>query len=203
MDVGCNGCISDGGVFKNCSFYNELEQKSLNIPEPSCLPGSTYVSPYVIVADDAFAMSSYLVKPYAKNHLTKEKRIFNYRLSRAWRVVENAFGILANCFRVFMTPIALCPEKVEVITLTCCILHNYLRNKSHVYSSTESADHEDPITHEVRPGEWRKEGQGTGMQRLGRQGSNNYTTSAKQIRENLCTYYNSRAGAIPWQDNMI
>ena len=60
MDIGCNGHISDGGVFKHCSFYNELEQKSLNIPEPSCLPGSTYVSPYVIVADDAFAMSSYL-----------------------------------------------------------------------------------------------------------------------------------------------
>ena len=57
--------------------------------------------------------------------------------------------------------------------------------------------------HEVRPGEWRKEGRGTGMQHLGRQGSNNYTTSAKQICENLCTYYNSRAGAIPWQDNMI
>ena len=112
---------------KNCSFYNELEQKSLNIPVSYLvLP---CISPHVIVADNAFAMSSHLVKPCAQNHLTKEKRIFNYRLSRAQRVVENTFGILANCFRVFMTPIALCPEKVEVITLTCCILHNHLWNK--------------------------------------------------------------------------
>ena len=48
-----------------------------------------------------------------------------------------------------MTPIVLCPEKVEVISLTCCILHNYLWNGSHVYLPTESIDHEDPVIHEV------------------------------------------------------
>ena len=130
VDIGYNGRISDGVVFKNCSLYNELEQNSLNIPKPSHLPNSTYVLPYVIVADDAFAMRSYLVKPYSQSHLTKEKQIFNYRMSRARRV-ENAFGILAKHFRIFMTPIALCPENVQVITLTCCILHNYLQNRSH------------------------------------------------------------------------
>ena len=86
------------------------------------------------MADDAFAMSSYLIKPYAQNHLTKEKRIFNYGLSRAWRVVENAFEILANCFRVFMTPIALCPEKVEVITLTCCIFCTTIFGTNHMFT---------------------------------------------------------------------
>ena len=197
VDIGCNGRVSDGGVFKNCMLYKELEQETLNLPKPSVLPGSTCVSPYVIVADDAFAMS---IKPY---NLTTEKKIFNYRLSRARRVVENAFGILSNRFRIFMTPITLSPEKVEIITLTCCILHNYLRSKSQVYTPAESMDREDPVSHQVILGEWRQEVCSSGMQPLGKQGSNNYSASAKEIRDSLCTYYNSTAGAVPWQNNMI
>ena len=153
VDIGCNGRVSDGGVFKNCMLYKELEQETLNLPKPSVLPGSTCVSPYVIVADDAFAMSTYLIKPYSHCNLTTEKKIFNYRLSRVLRVVENAFGILSNRFRIFMTPITLSPEKVEIITLTCCILHNYPCSKSQVYTPAESMDREDPESHQVILGE--------------------------------------------------
>ncbi|GBN40567.1 hypothetical protein AVEN_157833-1 [Araneus ventricosus] len=28
IDVGCNGCVSDGGVFQNSSLYSKLEQGS-------------------------------------------------------------------------------------------------------------------------------------------------------------------------------
>lgn len=34
-------------------------------------------------------------------------RIFNYRLSRARRVVENVFGLIPSVFRVFRKPILL------------------------------------------------------------------------------------------------
>ena len=69
--------------------------------------------PYVIVADNAFPLKQYILKPYSQTELTRKRRIFNYRLSHDHQVVENAFGILANWFRVFMTPIALVPEKVK------------------------------------------------------------------------------------------
>ncbi|KAG8239124.1 hypothetical protein J437_LFUL018788 [Ladona fulva] len=47
---------------------------------------------YVFVADDAFPPC--ILKPHPNRDLTEEKRNFNYRLSRARRIVENAFGIL-------------------------------------------------------------------------------------------------------------
>ena len=120
IDVGCNGRISDGGVYQNSDISTAFEENRLNIPGPKPLPGSTKSIPYMLVADDAFPLKDYIQKPYSQIGLTKEKRIFNYRLSRARRIVENAFGILANQFGVFMTPIGLGPEKVENIVMACC-----------------------------------------------------------------------------------
>lgn len=128
IDVGCNGRVADGGVFRNSTLSTALE---LNIPHPEPLPEEAVSLPYMIVADDAFPLKDYNIiqKPYSQVGVTKEKRIYNYRLSRAWRIAENAFGILANRFRIFMAPIPLVPEKVEMIVIACCSLHNFLRTQ--------------------------------------------------------------------------
>ena len=88
--------------------------------------------PFAFVADDAF-----LLKNYIQNHIacktreeTREQRSFNYRLSRARRIVENAFGILANRFQIFMQPINLNPEKVETVVVACVCLHNFLTSRA-------------------------------------------------------------------------
>ena len=132
VDIGSYGRFADGGVFNSCSLANALENdKQLNIPADCRLPGSNAISPFVIVADDAFAMKRYLVKPYSSRNLNQEQRIFNYRLSRSRRVVENAFGIMSSRFRVFGKAIPLPPEKVTKLVLAVCCLHNFLlRNKT-------------------------------------------------------------------------
>lgn len=206
VDIGCNGRISDGGVFRNCNLYQYLDEDRLHIPKPSTLPGTETEFPYVIVADDAFPLKEYILKPYSQVGLTQEKRIFNYRLSHARRVVENAFGILANCFRVFMTPIGLTPAKVEFITMSCCALHNFLRCRTEacaVYMPPGMIDTEDPQTHVCEPGSWRNGPQPTGLTAMARQGSNNYASSAKNLQDELCRYFNSTNGAVELQKGMV
>ena len=129
VDIGTNGRVSDGGVLKQSTLGKALENSELSIPQPSPLQRYGVPMPYVIVADDAFPLKENIMKPYSLAGLTKEQRIFNYRLSRARRIIENAFGILSNRFRIFMTPMALKPEKAEVIVMAACTLHNYLRAK--------------------------------------------------------------------------
>ena len=92
VDVGCNGRISDGGVFGNSTLYHELERDLLSLPIPKELPGSENVVPYHIVADEAFPLKPYLMKPFSQRGLTREKRMFNYGLSRGRRCVEMHLG---------------------------------------------------------------------------------------------------------------
>ena len=53
------------------------------------------------------------------------ERIFNYRLSRARRIVENVFGILATRFRIFRRPIIANVDTVTRITKAVLALRNF------------------------------------------------------------------------------
>lgn len=108
----------------------------MNVPSSRPLPFGTTPLPLVIVADDAFPMKDHIMKPYAHRKLNMNERIFNYRLSRARRVVENAFGICAARFRVLRKAIELHPDRMVKVVLAICALHNCLITKKSVYASS-------------------------------------------------------------------
>jgi hypothetical protein len=67
------------------------------------------------------------MKPYSmKRPLRVKDRIFNYRLSKASRVFENAFGIMVSRFRVYEKLIPLQLHKVDQLIKATCVLYNLL-----------------------------------------------------------------------------
>ena len=72
IDVGCNGRVSDGGVFRNSNLSTTLAENSIKIPKQKCPEGYPVPLPYVIVADVAFPLKTYMVKPFSQRGLTKE-----------------------------------------------------------------------------------------------------------------------------------
>jgi len=124
IKLGCHGRISDDGVFRNTEFYRELENNDLYLPQNEALPGQIIPVPYTLVADGACFLTIHTMNPYATD-LNKEspKRLFNYRLSRARRILENAFWLLASLFRIFRKTIEIKVESTVVdIVLTCGLL---------------------------------------------------------------------------------
>ena len=97
-DVGCNRRVSDGGVWDRCSLNVLLEEGRAGLPGDEALPGSKSgkVMPYTFVADDAFPLKRHIMKPFSFRDQSEHQRIFSYRVSRARRVAENAFGILCS-----------------------------------------------------------------------------------------------------------
>ena len=87
VDVGCNGRVADGGVWRATTLSAALEAKVANLPPPKALPGDdpTKKIEFALAADDAFPLKHYMMKPYPQRGLTMDQRRFNYRHSRARR----------------------------------------------------------------------------------------------------------------------
>ena len=132
IDVGGYGKNSDSSIFAECTLGKELTKMRLNFPSPEPLADRPDIGsiPYCFVADEAFPLLTNLMRPYPARNSKKNEEAFNYRLSRARRVVENAFGILANRWRIFHTKIGASPDMAMKIVKACCVLHNMLGNDS-------------------------------------------------------------------------
>ena len=198
IDVGAVVAESDGGVWARTGRSHMLHSGEAHLPQPKCLPNTPHTSSpshYYLVADDAFPLRPYLMKPFPCRGLTKEERIYNYRLSRARRTVENAFGILASRFRVLHTSMCLRADRVEAVVMAACVLHNLLRNLS------LEGDTINPQADDTTDGTWRNDPQlGQPLQRTSGNTSNN---EGKAQRNLLKDYVNSPQGSVPWQDGKI
>ncbi|CAH1959275.1 unnamed protein product [Acanthoscelides obtectus] len=190
INVGHYGRASDGGVFARSNFKKKLEEMSLNAPEGM-----------VLLGDQAFPLTDYLMTPYSRRlNLSKKQKIFNYRLCRARRTVENAFGVLVSKFRILEKPIALLPETVDKIIKTCCVLHNWLKTRSSTYIEPGLIDEENSETGDLVEGSWRTIAQNS-FRPLGNF-SGNHSRNAHRIREHYTDYFVGQ-GRLEWQDRMI
>lgn len=194
-DVGSNGRISDGGVFAACTLNLCMMRNSVNFPIPQNLPGTELACSFHVVADEAFPLRADIMKPFPVRNLSRNQRIFNYRLSRARRVVENAFGILVNRFRVLMTTINLSPSKVEHVVMASCVLHNYIitQNGCLDHNSTGAANE---MTSELIQ-------YGSQLTSVKIPHNNNSSAAAKRKRDMLMEYFCTPSGELPWQYSMI
>ena len=77
------------------AFGKALREENMALPHPSPSRETEGDLPYCLVGDEGFPLHAYLIRTYPGKGLSEERHIFNYRLSRARRTIENAFGIFA------------------------------------------------------------------------------------------------------------
>ncbi|XP_071511878.1 uncharacterized protein [Diadema antillarum] len=196
--VGTEGGASDGGTWSNCSLHDAVEENRAGVPQPEPLPNDDQPVPYHFVGHDAFAFRTWMMKSFSHRSQVLQERIYSYRLSRARRVVENAFGILCQRFRCFLTTMHQHPDTINLITMCACVLHNLILIRyPHAISEV---DREDLDTHYLIPGGWRTDRHLQGLLPL----TGHHTQKdAKDQRDYLSHYYMSPAGAVPWQERMV
>jgi len=199
VDVGAEGRTSDAGVYNNCTLSRALENGTLGVPDSEQLPGTDFNCPYMLVGDDAFPLRTYLMKPFPRRGLDKQEVIFNYRLSRARRVVENAFGILANRFRIFRAPMLLQPRTARLVVQAATVLHNFLRDR--IISGTRDDD-DDDTANSTAVGNDTLHSEGNGLRPLRITTYGRQLKDAKVLRDNLMQYFMG-PGSVPWQEDVL
>ena len=133
VHIGSYGRNSDAGIFANSALgYSLSHPEVLGFPADSPIRGRGEFGPlpFVAVADEAFPLQRHLMRPYPSRAASAGHDAFNYRHSRARRIVECTFGILATRWRVFHSKIAVSAENVTRVVQAACVLHNMLQRDS-------------------------------------------------------------------------
>ena len=86
-DVGSNGRVNDSGIWNKCALLLGILNGTVELPADGMLQNGENV-PYIFLGDDAFALKEFLIKPFPQQGLNEERRIYNYRHSRARRISE-------------------------------------------------------------------------------------------------------------------
>lgn len=202
VDIGAYGSQSDGGVFSESAFGRGLDTGKIKLPASTPLPNTDMDFPYYFVGNEAFPLKPYILRPYPGRNLNQEKQIFNYRLSRARRKIENSFAILASRWRILRNNIIAEVDNVERITAATICLHNFLRiseknDEQLVYCPSNFSDTVRDNGH-ITEGLFREEQIDNSFQRIGRMGANNPSRSIIALRDSMA-HYLSHEGAVPWQ----
>lgn len=170
----------------------------MNLPENGKLGASQDEVPYLILGDEAFPLKPWLMRPFPGKNLDLQKRVFNYRLSRARRIVENAFGIWAARWRILHSVMDCDNDLCHLIIKSTLILHNFLRTVAD-NQFTEDRDRPDGS---VEVGNWRGD-EDMSEHSIPRLGSNNYSSQASSIRDLFTDYFMSHEGSLPHQENYV
>lgn len=185
FSIGAYGGESDGGILSKTEFGMDLENDQLNIPkELLTLPGSNTKVPYFFIGDDAFALKKNFMKPYQSQNLSEVERIYNYRISRARRCVESAFGILAMRWRILERPIGLNPETIDNLIKTSICLHNFLSSMNDTNSDIEA---------------FKEKQKQKDCDEVCLGNEIECEPEATVIRQLLTNYFISSQGEVPWQ----
>lgn len=193
VDIGSMGRFSDGGIFAESEFGKRLQNNALNLPQAESLTENGERVPFVFIGDEAFPLSYNLMRPYPRDQLDQSKQIFNYRLSRARRIVEATFGVLKRKWYVYHKDFECQVATVDKEVKATCVLHNYLIEKHTNYLDANNSDSSSTNESLV----------------LSINTTNPSTTTNNvsynevyRIRDIFCSYFNNQ-GQVPWQGTRI
>ena len=124
--------------------------------------------------------------------LSQDELVFNYRLSKARRIVENAFGILVQCWRIFSRKLNLLPDNADSIIKACVVLHNFLRGRKDLNELSQQLNPDNvPFL--------QNDGAILDLNRRGYKSS----TAAKATRNIYKNFFRRPEGQVTWKDRQL
>ncbi|XP_065134336.1 uncharacterized protein [Paramisgurnus dabryanus] len=124
--VGWPGRTHDARVLSNSPIYHMAEaHDGYLFPREKSIMVDGVTIPVHLIGDAAYPLKKWLMKGFTSHpNLTPDQTNFNFRLSSARMVVENAFGRLKGRWRCLLKRNDVDINIMPDIIVACCILHN-------------------------------------------------------------------------------
>jgi len=192
---------NDQSLVVHSKLRDCLANNTLGIPSPAVIHEQEM--PYFLAGNESFSLEEWLMTPYPTADSIAEE-VYNYRLNRCRRVIDNAFGVLAARWRIFSRPIRADATTTDLIIRACIGLHNFListENGSYIPLGFVDSESPDGLTE----GEWRHEVKNDTQPAMtcpAYQVNNTECSVASRLaRKTLTDYVNSDEGSHkrPWQ----
>ncbi|XP_053283259.1 uncharacterized protein LOC128444682 [Pleuronectes platessa] len=204
VDISSYDCENEKRIFRISHFGSRLLNKTLELPEPVALPGSSAKLPHVFLGDAAFPLHENLMRPYSGVNLDDAQKTYNYRHSRALKVIENTFDILVARWKILGRPIEYYPEKAVDVVKACIALHNMLAHNDAAESPTGRRYIPPNLTDNTEasgvliPGDWRSPvTRHTNLRHPGRVSRTRASNTAIAARNNLKSFFLTPQGLLP------
>lgn len=121
------GSQNDATVFNYSDLGIRLNNGNANLPADRVIPGTNIEVPYYFLGDGGFPLKHRIMTPYVIGpRLAYSEKRFNKKLSGARQVVECAFGILANKWKILQQPMNFKLETTNIIIMALVCLHNFI-----------------------------------------------------------------------------
>ena len=198
VDIGQYGCNNDSGILAQSKISSAFENNTLNLPESEVLPGTHLDIPYFLVGDEIFPLKPWLLRPYPGWLLQLLEMIYNYRHSRARRVIESAR------WRIFSLPIKASVQNTERYVMAWLCLHNYLHQTENALYTPQGFVDVELVDGKIKEGEWRSQAGQDGYLNLIKPAKGGWRkVVANELRENSKHFVNSEIGSVPWQVDYV
>ena len=180
--------MNDAGIFQWSDLGRLLEAGQVQWPDPTPLPGTQTVLPFFLVGDAGFPLKPYLMRPFGKgmNYGNREK-IFNYRLSRARRIVECAFGTLQKKWKVMDSRHGWKLETTEIIVFSIIAMHNFLITDEMSSGNSRYLQEDNNILNDI-------------IIQVNPEDAIENLDNSVQIRNIIADYFMTEVGAVQWQE---
>ena len=102
VDIGFQGCISDGGAFRNYDFYGAPVCNEINLPLPTEVPplnpgwNSAEPLPFVFVGDDAFPLTNWENEALSFDRIDRRGKVVQFLDALA--KIHSGYGAIDSAY---------------------------------------------------------------------------------------------------------
>ncbi|XP_072182205.1 uncharacterized protein [Diadema setosum] len=144
----------DARVLANSDIFHKAENAGQLSPRENNRLMNEIEVPVVIIGDPAYPLKRWLMKAYPNTgRLTPNQENFNFRLSSARMVVENAFGRLKGRWRRLLKRNDCDTAFASEVAAVCCVLHNICEVYREAYYPEWDEMREEEMRRRDQPGQ--------------------------------------------------